>query len=66
MPAAILVLGYAIYTRIKLDGGEMGKNIEIGKTAPDFTLIDIKENEIHLSDYESKKTILLALIRGFA
>ena len=44
----------------------MGKNIEIGTPAPDFALIDIKENEIQLSDYEGKKTILLTLIRGFA
>jgi len=44
----------------------MGKNIQIGTPAPDFTLIDIKENEIHLSDYEGKKTVLLLLIRGFA
>ena len=66
MSAGILGLGCVIHTRIKLNGGEMGKNIEIGTPAPDFALIDIKENEIHLSDYEGKKTILLALIRGFA
>ena len=44
----------------------MGKNIEIGITAPDFTLVDINGNEIHLSGYEGKKIVLLSLIRGFA
>jgi peroxiredoxin len=44
----------------------MGKNIEIGLKAPDFTLVDTKENVIRLSNYEEKKIILLSLIRGFA
>jgi peroxiredoxin len=55
-----------IHAKIILDGEEMGKNIEIGSQAPDFALVDIRENQIHLSDYEGKKTILLLLIRGFA
>ncbi len=66
MSAGILGFGCVIHARIKLDGGEMGKNIEIGTPAPNFALIDIKENEIHLSDYEGKKTVILSLIRGFA
>ncbi len=44
----------------------MGKNIEIGLTAPDFTLVDVTGKDIRLSEYEGKKIVLLALIRGFA
>jgi peroxiredoxin len=44
----------------------MGNNIEIGTLAPNFSLIDINEKEIRLSDFTGKKTVLLALIRGFA
>jgi len=42
------------------------EKIEIGCDAPDFTLMDTNGNEIRLSDYESKKIVLLSLIRGFA
>ena len=66
MSAGILGFGHVNHARIKLDGGAMGKNIEIGITAPDFTLVDINGNEIHLSGYEDKKIVLLSLIRGFA
>lgn len=66
MSAGIPGFGCIIYKGIKLDGGAMGKNIEIGITAPDFTLVDINGNEIHLSGYEGRKIVLLSLIRGFA
>ena len=66
MSAGILGFSFVIHTGIKLDGGEMGINIEIGVTAPDFTLVDINGNEIRLSGYEGKKIVLLSLIRGFA
>ncbi len=41
-------------------------NIEIGVKAPDFTLIDVSGNEVHLVDINGKKIVLLCLIRGFA
>ncbi len=32
--------------------------IEVGKKAPEFTLLDTLENPVHLSDYRGKKVLL--------
>ena len=35
------------------------EEVEVGKEAPDFTLIDTDGNEFNLSDYEGEKVIVL-------
>jgi len=35
-----------------------GELPEIGSTAPDFTLVDAKLNDVHLADYAGKKKLL--------
>ena len=39
--------------------------VELNLPAPDFTLTDFKENEVHLSDFQGKKNVLLVFNRGF-
>lgn len=39
--------------------------IELNTPAPNFTLVDFKENEISLSDFKDKKNVLLVFNRGF-
>jgi peroxiredoxin len=36
-----------------------------GQEAPDFELSDLKGNPIRLSDYQGKKVVVLAFLRGF-
>jgi cytochrome oxidase Cu insertion factor (SCO1/SenC/PrrC family) len=35
-------------------------SLKVGDTAPDFTLMDNKWKQIHLSDYRGKKNVVLA------
>ena len=35
-------------------------SLKAGDTAPDFTLLDNKWKQIHLSDYRGKKNVVLA------
>jgi peroxiredoxin len=35
-------------------------NLKVGEVAPDFTLLDNHWNQIRLSDYRGKKTVILA------
>jgi peroxiredoxin len=36
-----------------------------GELAPDFELIDVNGNVVRLSSFRSKKSIILAFLRGF-
>ena len=66
MSTVIPGFGGSLHSGIEISGGLMEKKIKIGLKAPDFTLSDTNGNQIHLSNYEEKKVILLSLIRGFA
>ena len=39
--------------------------IEINTPAPNFKLRDFNDVEVHLSDYNEKKNVLLVFNRGF-
>jgi peroxiredoxin len=39
--------------------------VELNQPAPDFTLTDFNGNEVHLSDFQNKKNVLLVFNRGF-
>ena len=43
----------------------MRNTIFNGQEAPDFTLSDLKGDQISLSDFRKKKVVLLAFLRGF-
>ncbi|WP_345300470.1 hypothetical protein [Candidatus Villigracilis affinis] len=38
---------------------------ELNKPAPNFTLTDFNGNEINLTDFQTKKNVLLVFNRGF-
>ena len=38
---------------------------ELNKPAPDFTLTDFNGKEISLTDFQTKKNVLLVFNRGF-
>lgn len=40
--------------------------VELNKKAPDFSLKDIRENLVSLSDFVNKSNVLLVFNRGFA
>ena len=40
-------------------------DIALGKQAPDFTINDFNGQPIRLSDFRSKKHVVLAFLRGF-
>lgn len=40
-------------------------NIEINKTAPDFTMPDVNGKEFQLSQFKGEKNVYLVLNRGF-
>jgi peroxiredoxin len=40
--------------------------IELNMPTPDFTLADFNGNEIHLSDFQDRKNVLLVFNRGFS
>jgi cytochrome oxidase Cu insertion factor (SCO1/SenC/PrrC family) len=39
--------------------------VKVGDTAPDFTLEDADGNQISLSDYRGKKSVVLVFYRGY-
>lgn len=41
-------------------------NIEINKSAPDFTVPDVNGQEFKLSKFRGEKNVYLVLNRGFA
>jgi peroxiredoxin len=41
-------------------------DIGLGKQAPDFTISDFTGQPYKLSDYRSKKHVVLAFLRGFS
>ncbi len=43
----------------------MSKRVELNQSAPDFSLTDFKGNDVHLSNYQGKKNVLLVFNRGF-
>jgi peroxiredoxin len=43
----------------------MSNRVEINTPAPDFNLADFKGNKIHLSNFRSRKNVLLVFNRGF-
>jgi peroxiredoxin len=43
----------------------MSEEIALGKVAPDFVLPDFNGRDIRLSEYKSKKHVVLAFLRGF-
>jgi peroxiredoxin len=44
----------------------MAKHIQLDQTAPDFTLLDVKGQQVRLSDFKYKRNVLLVFNRGFA
>jgi cytochrome oxidase Cu insertion factor (SCO1/SenC/PrrC family) len=47
-------------TRPQEDGKVSHTSLKPGDMAPDFTLLDNKWKQIHLSDYRGKKNVVLA------
>ncbi len=43
----------------------MSKQLRINMTAPDFTLLDTKDEEVRLSQFQGKRIVVLVLNRGF-
>lgn len=41
------------------------RDISTGEPAPDFELMDTRDNPVRLSDFRGKKHVVLALNRGF-
>ena len=41
-------------------------DIAVGKQAPDFSINDFNGRPCKLSDYQGKKHVVLAFLRGFA
>jgi peroxiredoxin len=39
--------------------------VEINKTAPDFTMPDVNDQEFQLSKFQGEKNVYLVLNRGF-
>jgi peroxiredoxin len=44
----------------------MSNRVKLSQPAPDFTLEDFNANEVHLSDFQGKRNVLLIFNRGFA
>jgi peroxiredoxin len=42
------------------------KPFQLMDTAPDFSLVDTHDQEVHLSDFRGKKNVVLVFNRGFA
>ena len=40
-------------------------NIEVSKTAPDFSLTDTEGRQVRLSDFKGAKHVVLVFNRGF-
>jgi peroxiredoxin len=43
----------------------MANKVEINTTAPDFALDDFRGQTVRLSDYQSKRHVVLVFNRGF-
>jgi len=61
--AVTIWINYEI--KVKIQGGrgggsvhEMG-NVQVGKAAPDFSILDLSNRMVSLSDYRNKKVVLL-------
>ena len=68
-PAPAIVFGAFMATGFKLDRNAFAKemrkyNIELGKPAPVFTLLDEESNSVCLSEYKGKRHVLLIFVRG--
>jgi len=42
-----------------INGASAGQSLEVGDSAPDFNLVGVSGNELRLSDYKSKKNVIL-------
>jgi peroxiredoxin len=43
----------------------MSNRVELYTPAPDFTLIDYRDREVRMSDFQGKRNVLLVFNRGF-
>jgi cytochrome oxidase Cu insertion factor (SCO1/SenC/PrrC family) len=41
------------------------ERVRVGQPAPDFTLEDVNEKNISLSDFRGKKSVVLVFYRGY-
>ena len=41
------------------------ERVKVGQPAPDFTLEDVNEKNISLSDFRGKKSVVLVFYRGY-
>jgi peroxiredoxin len=39
--------------------------VEINTQAPDFSLVDLDEKKVHLSDFKGSKNVVVVFNRGF-
>ena len=47
------------------EGGAFMAKVQLNTQAPEFTLKDVHENAVSLSDFAGKKNVLLVFNRGF-
>ena len=52
----VLMLGFTFAAGCST--GPSGSSIEVGKSAPDFTLVDLNDSQVSLSDFRGKNVVI--------